>query len=175
MNTRSPTPICGAASPAPGASSIVSARSATSLRSSLSKSVTAVGRGAQHRVAEQADRLDGHPAKSIDEVHSTRSIDEPVASHVDSAAYGPGVFFRLGALRQHDTISITRADGLVAEFAVERVVEYPKAQFPTFAVYGNTDNAALRLITCGGIFDPSVHSYESNIVAYAALVSTHRA
>lgn len=98
-----------------------------------------------------------------------------IIGHVDSAAYGPGVFFRLGALRQHDTISITRADGLVAEFAVERVVEYPKAQFPTFAVYGNTDNAALRLITCGGIFDPAVHSYESNIVAYASLVSTQRA
>jgi hypothetical protein len=98
-----------------------------------------------------------------------------IIGHVDSAAYGPGVFFRLGALRQHDTISVTRADGLVAEFAVERVVEYPKAQFPTFAVYGNTDNAALRLITCGGIFDPTVHSYESNIVAYASLVSTHRA
>jgi hypothetical protein len=60
-------------------------------------------------------------------------------------------------------------------FAVERVVAYPKAQFPTFAVYGNTDNAALRLITCGGIFDPNAHSYESNIVAYASLVSTHRA
>lgn len=98
-----------------------------------------------------------------------------IIGHVDSAAYGPGVFFRLGALRQRDTISVTRADGVVAVFAVERVVEYPKAQFPTFAVYGNTDNAALRLITCGGIFDPNVHSYESNIVAYASLVSTHRA
>jgi hypothetical protein len=98
-----------------------------------------------------------------------------IIGHVDSASYGPGVFFRLGALRQRDTISVTRADGLVAVFAVERVVAYPKAQFPTFAVYGNTDNAALRLITCGGIFDPTAHSYESNIVAYASLVSTHRA
>jgi hypothetical protein len=98
-----------------------------------------------------------------------------IIGHVDSAAYGPGVFFRLGALRQRNTISVTRADGVAAVFAVERVVEYPKAQFPTFAVYGNTDNAALRLITCGGIVDPSAHSYESNIVAYASLVSTHRA
>jgi sortase family protein len=98
-----------------------------------------------------------------------------IIGHVDSAAYGPGVFFRLGALRQRDTISVTRADAVVAVFGVERVVVYPKAQFPTFAVYGNTDNAALRLITCGGIFDPNVHSYESNIVAYASLVATHRA
>ena len=40
VNTRSPTPSCGAASPAPGASTIVSVRSATSVRSSLSKSTT---------------------------------------------------------------------------------------------------------------------------------------
>jgi sortase (surface protein transpeptidase) len=97
-----------------------------------------------------------------------------IIGHVDSAAYGPAVFFRLGDLRQRDTISVTRADGIVAVFEVERVVEYPKAQFPTFAVYGNTDHAALRLITCGGIFDPTKRSYEDNIVVYASLVSSHR-
>src|ERR1700712_3815682 len=40
VKTRSPTPSWGAASPAPGASIIVSVRSATSVRSSLSKSTT---------------------------------------------------------------------------------------------------------------------------------------
>ncbi|MGI8761696.1 MAG: class F sortase [Jatrophihabitantaceae bacterium] len=98
-----------------------------------------------------------------------------IIGHIDSAAYGPAVFFRLGALRQRDMISVTRADGVVAMFEVERVVEYPKAKFPTEAVYGNIDHAGLRLITCGGIFDPSVHSYESNIVVYASLVSSHKA
>lgn len=98
-----------------------------------------------------------------------------IIGHVDSAAYGPGVFFRLGALRQRDTISITRADATVAVFQVERVVEYPKAKFPTQAVYGNLDHAGLRLITCGGIFDASQHSYESNIVVFASLVSSHKA
>jgi Sortase domain len=94
--------------------------------------------------------------------------------HIDSARYGPGVFFRLGALRPQDTVSITRADHTVAVFRIERVVRYAKAHFPTAEVYGNTDRAALRLITCGGTFDPSVRSYEDNIVAYAALVSSHR-
>lgn len=97
-----------------------------------------------------------------------------IIGHVDSAAYGAGVFFRLGALRQRNKISITRSDGTVAVFEVERVVKYPKAQFPSEAVYGNTDNAALRLITCGGIFDPAKRSYESNIVAYASMVSAHK-
>ena len=98
-----------------------------------------------------------------------------IIGHVDSAAYGPGVFFRLGALRQRDSISVTRSDATIAVFKVERVVEYPKAKFPTQAVYGNLDHAGLRLITCGGIFDPAIRSYESNIVVYASLVSTHKA
>jgi Sortase domain len=98
-----------------------------------------------------------------------------IIGHVDSAAYGPAVFFRLGALRQRDSISVTRADGLVALFKVERVVEYPKARFPTQAVYGNLDHAGLRLITCGGLFDAARHSYESNIVVFASLVSSHKA
>lgn len=98
-----------------------------------------------------------------------------IIGHVDSAAYGPGVFFKLGDLRQRDKIYVTRSDGRLAVFEVERVVEYTKADFPTNEVYGNIDHAGLRLITCGGTFNSSSHSYESNIVVYAALVSTQRA
>lgn len=97
-----------------------------------------------------------------------------ILGHIDSAACGPAVFFNLGKLRQRDTASVTLADGTVAVFQIEKVVEYKKAEFPTLAVYGNTDRAALRLITCGGTFDPSARSYESNIVVYAALVSSRR-
>ena len=50
-----------------------------------------------------------------------------IIGHVDSAANGPAVFFRLGALRQRDTISVTRADGNVAVFQVERVVAIPES------------------------------------------------
>ncbi|WP_241895845.1 class F sortase [Jatrophihabitans sp. GAS493] len=95
--------------------------------------------------------------------------------HVDSAKYGPGVFFKLGNLRQREQVSITRADNTVAVFAIERVVEYPKAHFPTYEVYGNLDHAGLRLITCGGRFDPKAKSYEDNIVVYASLISSHPA
>lgn len=96
-----------------------------------------------------------------------------IIGHVDSAAYGPGVFFKLGDMRQRDKIYVTRSDGIVAVFEVERVAEYKKAHFPTQEVYGNIDHSGLRLITCGGTFDTSIRSYESNIVVYAALVSSH--
>jgi sortase (surface protein transpeptidase) len=95
--------------------------------------------------------------------------------HVDSAEYGPGVFFKLGALHQGDTVEVTRADATVAVFRIDRVASFPKDHFPTLEVYGDTSNAQLRLITCGGKFDFSARSYESNIVVFASLVSSHRA
>ena len=95
--------------------------------------------------------------------------------HVDSAQYGPGVFFDLGAVTAGDTVEVARADGTVAEFVVDRVEVHPKAEFPTIDVYGNTDDAQLRLITCGGDFDPSVRSYEDNIIVFATLTGTRPA
>jgi sortase family protein len=95
--------------------------------------------------------------------------------HVDSAEYGPGVFFRLGDLRPGDQITVTRADSTAAVFAVDRVASYPKDDFPTLEVYGNTDDAQLRLITCGGEFDSRTRNYLDNVVVYASLVSSHAA
>lgn len=91
--------------------------------------------------------------------------------HVDSARSGPGVFFDLRAVQPGDAVSVTRADHSVATFRVDRVVEYPKQAFPTAAVYGNIDHAGLRLITCGGAFDATTHSYLDNVVVYASSVT----
>ena len=98
-----------------------------------------------------------------------------VLGHVDSQRWGPGVFFDLGALEQGDEISVDRADGSVVVFAVDRVEVHPKDDFPTIAVYGNTDGPELRLITCGGAFDPVARSYEDNVIVFASLVDTRPA
>lgn len=95
--------------------------------------------------------------------------------HVDSAEHGPGVFFELGSLEPGDEVLVTRADGTVAVFAVDRVERHPKDDFPTIAVYGNTDGPQLRLITCGGAFDAAAGSYEDNVIAFATLVGTRPA
>jgi sortase (surface protein transpeptidase) len=89
-----------------------------------------------------------------------------IAGHIDSRA-GPGVFFRLSALRPGDRVYVRRADGTLAVFRVTLVRQYAKDSFPTSAVYGPTPDAELRLITCGGTFDPQLRSYLSNTVAYA--------
>ncbi len=97
-----------------------------------------------------------------------------ILGHVDSAKYGPGVFYRLGDLRPGEHIDVTRADGTVAVFRIDAVRSYSKSDFPTLQVYGNIDHAGLRLITCGGEFDYDARSYENNIVVYASLQSSHR-
>ncbi len=94
-----------------------------------------------------------------------------IEGHIDSAANGPSVFFRLGALHPGDSITVTRSDHTIATFKVDRIAQYPKDAFPTGDVYGDTTNAQLRLITCGGAFDSSKHSYKDNTVVYASLVS----
>lgn len=92
-----------------------------------------------------------------------------IAGHVDSES-GPAVFYRLGDLGQGDRVKVTRRDGSVATFAVDRVESYKKNAFPTRAVYGTTNRAELRLITCGGRYD-SETGYLSNTVAFAHLVN----
>jgi len=56
-------------------------------------------------------------------------------------------------------------------FAVDRVAQYAKDEFPAGSVYGDIDEAGLRLITCGGDFDSSADSYRDNVVVYASLVA----
>ena len=67
------------------------------------------------------------------------------------------------------------ADGVTAIFRVTGVREYLKSQFPAKAIYGATDYAALRLITCGGVFDYTTGHYLSSTVVFASLVSSQPA
>jgi sortase (surface protein transpeptidase) len=90
-----------------------------------------------------------------------------IAGHIDSTA-GPAVFFRLRLLHMGDLVYVRRADRTLAVFRVSAEHMYPKADFPTQQVYGPVPDAELRLITCGGVFDPTTGSYLSNVVVYAS-------
>ena len=96
-----------------------------------------------------------------------------IVGHVDGrvdSTEARGVFFRLNTLKAGDDVFVKRADGTTAEFRVTEVQTYLKDHFPTQTVYGPTPDAELRLITCGGAFDPATHHYLSNIVVYATQV-----
>jgi Sortase domain len=92
-----------------------------------------------------------------------------IGGHVDSYL-GPGVFFRLRLLRAGERIYVRQADGKLAVFRVGSVHLYAKDHFPTAKVYGPVPTPQLRLITCGGTFDPARGSYLSNVVVDATLI-----
>lgn len=94
-----------------------------------------------------------------------------ILGHV-SGGGSTSVFFRLGELRSGNRVVVSRRDGSVAVFEISRVRHYPKNRFPTELVYGNTDHAALRLITCGGSFSFSTGHYVDNVIAFASLVGS---
>ncbi|MEJ8640958.1 class F sortase [Streptomyces sp. MS1.HAVA.3] len=94
-----------------------------------------------------------------------------IAGHVtwNGAA---AVFEKLKTMKAGDTIKVTRRDKKTVTFTVNRVAEYPKAEFPTLEVYKNLDHAGLRLVTCGGDFDPKKNYYDSNVVVFARMTGT---
>ena len=93
-----------------------------------------------------------------------------LAGHVDDRT-GPAVFFRLHDLAVGAAVLVERSDGTTVRFTVTSVARYPKDEFPTVAVYGDTtQRAELRLITCGGAFDRATGHYVDNVVVFAHLV-----
>lgn len=89
-----------------------------------------------------------------------------IAAHVDSIN-GPDVFARLKELTAGDKIIVAHADGAATTFVVRRSEQQLKEDLPVGRIWNDTDEVALRLITCGGNFDPNARSYKSNVIVYA--------
>lgn len=90
-----------------------------------------------------------------------------VAGHVDNAQ-GPSVFYDLGSMKKGTTVEVLRQDGRTAVFSVDAIEVYENDDFPDQRVYGASEHASLRLITCGGGYSDST-GYQGNVVAYAHL------
>ena len=88
-----------------------------------------------------------------------------VVGHVDLDGR-PGVFGRLAQARPGTVVTVTTG-GEQVRYRVVRVDRYAKSAFPTEAVYRPSGLAELRLVTCGGRFDPRTGHYEDNVVVQA--------
>ncbi|MCG3756614.1 MULTISPECIES: class F sortase [unclassified Amycolatopsis] len=93
-----------------------------------------------------------------------------VLGHIDGN-HQKGIFWRLHEMKKGDKVVIGRKDGSKATFTVTKVDQIAKKTFPTEAVYGNTTDSQIRLITCGGAFDAEKKSYLDNIIVYGTLDS----
>jgi sortase (surface protein transpeptidase) len=89
-----------------------------------------------------------------------------ILGHVNGGG-DAGIFIRLHELAAGDEILVKRTDGSTARFVVRHVDLVPKTGFPTDTVYGDTADPQLRVITCGGSFDRSAHSYRDSVIVYA--------
>lgn len=92
-----------------------------------------------------------------------------IVGHVNGGGR-PGVFVNLATMREGDQIDVTDANGRAFSYAVYKIVREPKVEFPTDAVYDNTDGPEIRLITCGGQFNEQTGSYLDNVIVFGRLV-----
>ncbi|MBA3745657.1 class F sortase, partial [Sporichthya sp.] len=93
-----------------------------------------------------------------------------IVGHLDSPA-DKGVFFNLGAVREGDTIEVSRRDGSAVTFTVDMVALFARDAFPTAGVYGSTEHPGLRLVTCGGKFSRGA-GYEDSVIVFASLTGS---
>ena len=89
-----------------------------------------------------------------------------IAAHVSSVA-GPDVFYRLKELEEGDEILVEDAGGAEHVFTVTDSELELKVELPTDRIWSEDDEPVLRLITCGGEFDPAARSHLSNVIVYA--------
>ncbi|MEU9990331.1 class F sortase [Streptomyces sp. NPDC048045] len=96
-----------------------------------------------------------------------------MVGHVDTQTR-PAVFYKLSTLQPGRTVRVVRADGKVADFTVDDVRVLAREDFDARQAYGprKPGRAELRLITCGGSFDRTSHSYTANVVVSAYLTGT---
>ncbi len=114
---------------------------------------------------------------SVDEVAWYRfgpSPGEPgsavLAAHVDLAGQGPGVFYDLRELEPGALVVIDYEDGSSSPFRVIARQTYLKDELPLDLIFSRSGEPVLTLITCGGDFNRSLRSYDSNVVVYATPV-----
>jgi hypothetical protein len=95
-----------------------------------------------------------------------------ILGHIDGHKI-EGIFWRLKELKPGDVVEIFYVDNSERDFHVTRNIQAPKNKFPATEVLGFTPDPELRLITCGGAFDPhgaadGTGSYLSNTIVFAA-------
>jgi hypothetical protein len=97
-----------------------------------------------------------------------------LVGHVDTKDK-PAVFARIRELKPGAKIEVTRRDRQVAVFEVNSVETFSKTKIPMDRIYNDFSRPGLRLITCGGRWIGGELGYADNIVAFASLISTHKA
>lgn len=95
-----------------------------------------------------------------------------MAGHVDNGLALPGVFRRLGEMKEGDDVYVIAKDGSKLRFVVQSVETYPYDEGPVERVFGASDAARLNLITCSGAWLRGKRTYAERTVVYTTYVET---
>lgn len=173
-------PVKSFSAPAPAPGSILKRPSQTSLPASKPTRIRIPAVGIDANIIELGQAADGTLQTPDGPSDTGWYKDSPtpgeigpsiIVGHVDWIN-NVAVFWKLRELKPDDSIEITRADGTVAIFKVASLKEFRQDAFPSEEVYGNIDHSGLRLITCGGTFNPQTNQYDHNTVVFASFVKS---
>jgi hypothetical protein len=81
-----------------------------------------------------------------------------------------GLFKYLDTVKRNDRIKVYREDGSIVTFKVYLTKKVVKTKFPAEEIFTDTEGPELRLISCGGDYDPANRRYLDNIIAFARLL-----
>jgi LPXTG-site transpeptidase (sortase) family protein len=88
-----------------------------------------------------------------------------LAGHVDVPGATRGVFFDLDRLEQGSEVVIHMSDGRAHTYRVVDTTRVAKADLDLERVFANTGPSRVTLVTCGGAFNETEHSYSDNVVS----------
>jgi len=96
-----------------------------------------------------------------------------IDGHVNDALNSPGVFYHLNTLTSGDRLQIIRGDGQVFIYSVTEVDQVPTEQVNMAKMLQpiTPGQEGLNLITCGGVYNYTLHTYSDRVLVYATRTS----
>lgn len=89
-----------------------------------------------------------------------------MAGHVDTLEDGIGPLAALASARPGEAVVVTMPSGRRVDYVVDSIESFDRRALPD-EVFSRTGPPRLRLITCGGEFDPDRGGYQQNVVVTA--------
>jgi hypothetical protein len=89
-----------------------------------------------------------------------------LAGHLDSNRLGLGPLVRLRTVEVGDPVTVRMPGGTTRSYAVQDVTRYDRQGLPA-ELFSRSGPERLRLITCGGAYEPENGGYQQNLVVTA--------
>jgi Sortase domain len=89
-----------------------------------------------------------------------------LAGHLDTRSFGLGPLVRLRETRPGDPVEVTMSDGKRRTYQVSEVERFDRQALPE-TLFSRSGPERLRVITCGGEYDPETGGYQQNLVVTA--------